>query len=223
VLRISRKALLIFIVITLIFVVRPSLFTSSRKILFEIVIYPLKVVNGIKTAFKSRTRSVRENYMLKEKAAEMALEITRMKSLEKENERLRAALKLKSRLAYKSIGAQVIGRIPSSWIRSVLINKGQRQGIKRRMACATVNGLVGTVVETGPLSSKVMLINDPNSRIGVILGDCRETGILVGTQTGGCKVIYLEMDSQVKPKEKVYTSNIGGFFPEGIESGKLNP
>ncbi len=216
----TRYILAIAILVTLL-ILKPSFFLRTKIFLFEALSLPFKIVNAVKASLKSKSSYIMENAYLREKSALLALELSRMANITKENERLRALLNFKKPHSYKTISAEVIGRIPSTWMNEVLINKGEKHGIKKRMAVCTPKGLVGSVIETGPFTSKVMLITDPNSRIGILLEDSRQAGVLVGTDQGLCKAIYLEMDRDIKAKEMVITSGFGGLFPKGIIIGEV--
>lgn len=175
----------------------------------------------MKDRLAAKPSLVRENSSLKEQAALMALELSRMSEIVKENARLRGLAGFSKSLPYKSVLAEVIGRAPSSWSRVMIINKGARHGIKKHMAVCASKGLVGTIAETGIYTSKVMLLADPNSRIGVTLGETRQSGVLVGVGGYACKIIYLGMDEEVKIGEPVLTSGFGEFLPKGINIGSV--
>ena len=81
--------------------------------------------------------------------------------------------------------------------------------------------LVGRVREAGKVMSKVMLINDIESKVGAIIQKNRDQGLLVGTPEGRCKLIYLAMDSDVEKGDKVMTSGMGGIFPKGLLIGQV--
>ena len=218
---VRKRTLLITLLIVTILIFKPSLVLTSKRIIFEALTIPLKIVKGIRRPFIFRSSYIRENFLLKEKAALLALDIARMESIEIENERLRKLLDFQENFPYKSIAAEVIGRVPSTWTNAVLINRGDKHGIKKNMAVCTSKGLIGTVIETGPFTSKVMLITDPNSRIGVILSGSGQMGVLVGTPEGICKVIYLGLDSEIKHGEKIITSGLGRVLPEKIIVGEV--
>lgn len=220
-LKINKKAVAIAALVILTLVLRPSIITSSKKVLFEVMSYPLRAASNIKNYFATRTMYAKENYILKQKLALISMQFGKTSSILKENERLRGMLAFKKRLPYKSVGAEVIGRVPSTWTSSVIINKGTSHGISKNMAVCTANGLVGTVVEVGPNTSKVMLITDYNSRIGVILEASRQIGVMVGNGRGEARVIYLGLDSEIKNGENILTSALGGVLPEGIQIGSV--
>ncbi len=138
-----------------------------------------------------------------------------------ENARLRNLLDFRKMIPYTSIPAQVIGRDPSNWSNSLIIDKGTLSGIKTNMAVISTRGLVGRIVETGKLSSKALLITDPNIKVGVLIRRNRQGGILIGMPGGRCKIIYIPLDSDVRPGDKVMTAGLGSIFPKGILIGGI--
>jgi len=89
------------------------------------------------------------------------------------------------------------------------------------MPCATVKGLIGSVEEVSPDSSKIMLITDPNSKIGVLLEPSRESGLLTGSPQGECKVIYLPLDSKIRKGERVVAAGFSKTAPKGLAIGEV--
>ena len=79
--------------------------------------------------------------------------------------------------------------------------------------------MVGRVVETNYLSSRVLLINDLNSRIPVTFGEEGIQAILKGT--GGSKPIleYLPEGYNVNQEIEVFTSGKDGIFSPGTPVG----
>ena len=144
-----------------------------------------------------------------------------MKEVSLENERLGKLLKFKKSLRYKTIVAKVIARDTTDWRSAIIVDKGRSLGIREHMPCVTTKGLIGSVAEVGFASSKVMLITDPNSKIGVVLESSRESGVLVGSSQGACRVIYLSLDADIKKGEKVLTAGFSAFFPKGLVVGEV--
>ena len=46
-------------------------------------------------------------------------------------------------------------------------------------------GLLGRIVEVSGNSSKIMLVNDPDSAVGAFIQRTREEGLVLGTLLGG--------------------------------------
>jgi len=216
---IKKRVLLAAVLISILLILKPSIIITTKQFFCDMFSVPLRLMKNLKSSVSSKASYIRENFLLKEKAALLAIEITRNSEISKENTRLRELLDFQKKLPYKSVPAEVIGRVPSTWTRAVLINKGTKRGVKKGMAVCTASGLIGTVVEAGPITSKVRLLTDPNSRVGVVLEKSRQIGLLVGTREGLLKVIYLGIDSNVKLGEDVFTSGLGGAFPKGIAIG----
>ncbi len=162
-----------------------------------------------------------ENLLLKQRIAALSLELARNREIEAENERLRSLLNLKKTLRAETIAACVIGRDSTDWRRSLILDKGAKDGIKIHMPCATAKGFVGSVVEIAPHTSKVMLITDSNSRVGVILEPSRESGLLTGSPEGLCRVIYLSIDAEIKRGDLVVTAGFNPFLPKGLKIGRV--
>lgn len=202
--------------------ISPRIRLGVKNISFTILAKPFETLSRAKTRLKSVKNISDENLELKQRIADLSVDLFRMEGVSKENERLKELLAFSKGVPYKTIVAEVIARDSSDWRRMVIINKGKRSGIKLHMACATTRGLIGTVSEVGPDSSKVMLITDPNSRIGVIVEPSREGGVLVGSPDGSPRVIYLSLDAKVEKKDKVLTAGFGFFLPKGLPVGEVS-
>ena len=83
-------------------------------------------------------------------------------------------------------------------------------------------GLIGRVVDIGVRSSRVLLIDDLNSRIPVVVGPDRERAVLAGDNSLRPKLIYLAANAQVRQGARIMTSGQGGVFPPGIQIGAVS-
>jgi rod shape-determining protein MreC len=214
------KLFLIIVALILISAI-PRLRSALKGFAFDALTAPLRVVRGARGYFARLKGLSDENLLLKQRLAEVSVALARTREARLENERLGALLDFKKTLTYETIIARVVGRDSTDWRRAVIINKGKRHGIRVNMPCATARGLIGRVAETAPQTSKVMLITDPNSRVGVILEPSRESGILTGFAEGRCKAVYLSLDSEIKKGERVSTAGFSAFFPKGLVVGKV--
>ncbi len=141
-----------------------------------------------------------------------------------ENERLVKLLDLKKILPppiKKKIFARVIGRSPSSWDRVLLIDKGSRDGMQINMFVLSDLALIGKIIEVGPSASKVLLITDPSSKVGVLIQRTRQEGVLFGGSLGQCRMKYISVDTKVEAGDVVQTAGLGGFFPKGLPIGTI--
>lgn len=154
-------------------------------------------------------------------------------ALEKENEALRGVqgeaqilLDLFNRARQtpdlERVTAAVIGRDTNPAIRSIIIDKGQLDGVMVGMPVEGARGLVGRVFRTTLDSAQVILITDSASAIPARLGASRATGILRGGGLGGSMIIeWLDLKYQIDVGEVVATSGLGGDFPQNVVIGQI--
>ena len=163
----------------------------------------------------------RENRRLKQKIVELNEENHRMKEMELANERLRQLLQFREKNAPSMIGAEVIGQDPSSWFKSVLIDKGEREGVKKGMAVISPAGVIGQILKTAPHCATVLLITDYNSAIDSIVQRTRAKAIVEGKGENRCELKYLLRSEEVEVGDILVTSGLGGNFPKGLLVGEI--
>jgi len=139
--------------------------------------------------------------------------------IEADNRHLRDLLNVATDTKYQFISARVIGNISGSFIRTILINAGTKDGIATGQAVVNNEGLVGQVVETGIRSSRVLLLTDLNSRIPVSALSSGERAVVSGTNTKHPVLKYVTEDTNITDGELIITSGDGDFFPPGINIG----
>ena len=116
----------------------------------------------------------------------------------------------------------MIGESVSNFEWAVIIDRGSSDGVTLDMPVIAADGLVGRVVKISPTSSKVMLISDPDSRVGVKLASSGERGLLVGGRGEELRLDLINPDTEVLPAEPVLTSGYqGSLFPPGIPVGQV--
>ncbi len=129
-----------------------------------------------------------ENRRLEQEIRTLREQISQLKEYENENEKLRRLLefreksKLREMLA-DSVGAEVIGRNPVNWYRTIVIDRGARDGFKKDMVVVTGDGLVGRIKQVGTIASHVVLILDEDNCVSAIVQRTREHGIVEGRLT----------------------------------------
>ena len=118
-----------------------------------------------------------------------------------------------------SVTARVIGDSGGAFVRSILVNSGRREGVKKGNAALSGKGLLGRVAEVGDRSARVLLINDLNSRIPVVIERSREQAILAGDNSVTPRLLYLPITTTVQVGDRIVTSGHGGAFPVGLPVG----
>ncbi|MFH0763751.1 MAG: rod shape-determining protein MreC [Candidatus Omnitrophota bacterium] len=216
------KALVIISVIALLIVNSKSIASHARVKFVDFISPALKTVHKAASSVRTIVPFAslrRENRILRERINLLNRRIGELKVLSAENDRLKTLLAFRKSIPYSTIPAQVIGRDPTNWSNSIIIDKGSLNGLRDNRAVLFTKGLVGRTIEIGRTSAKVLLITDPNSKVGVLIERNRQGGILVGRPDGLCKVVYIALDSDVAPGDKVITASFGSVFPKDIMVG----
>jgi rod shape-determining protein MreC len=138
------------------------------------------------------------------------------------NVRLQKLLELKESLPPPTLTAEIIGKDPSLWFRTLTINRGSSDGVQKGMPVVTVEGVVGQVLTSSPNYSKVLLATDPNSAIDVITQKTRVQGIVKGLGREAFALHYVLKSAEVEKEDYVLTSGLGGVFPKGLMVGKVS-
>ncbi len=139
-----------------------------------------------------------------------------------ENKRLRQLLDLKQHYyEYTLIPAEIIGKDPTNWFNTILIDCGYNDGIRENMIVITYNGVVGKIIEVAKNVSKVQLILDLNSSVGAMINRSRAVGILRGFSKEFCELEYVQRTEDVKIGDIVITSGLGGVFQKGLPLGTV--
>ena len=186
------------------------------------------VSSGVGNYFSSisNLRSAQtDNDLLKQRVQELELEIRGKDDLAAENDRLRGLLNLKENSKYKVLTARIIGRDPSVWFDSSIINRGSLDGVKLNMPVVSDGGLIGRVTAVGPLTAQFDLITRDKSGVGGVVGEIGSSNIL-GVVAGTSKQDLVEMryvsgSAEVQPGQMVYTTGQDGIYPAGLKIGEI--
>jgi rod shape-determining protein MreC len=231
-----RYSLPIFIVLFLLFaLVLMSLRAKQRKgvdffdaLVMEIcspfqkgATFFIKTIQGTFQQYVFLINLEEENRMLKQKIAQLQEENYGMKEMKLANERLRGLLQFRGKTSSSMIGAEVIGQDPSSWFKSVTIDKGERDGVKKGMAVISPAGVIGQILKTAPHYAVVLLLTDYNSAIDSVVQRTRAKAIVEGKGENRCQLKYLLRADEVAVGDVVVTSGLGGNFPKGLMIGDI--
>ena len=121
--------------------------------------------------------------------------------------------------------AKVLIDKESPFLRSIIINKGSKNGVKAGMVVYDDIYLVGKVVEVNFITSRILLISDINSKIPVTIQPLNIQGIMSGLDKQKGNLQYIKDDKLINKNNEeliVVTSGSGGVFKSGIPIGKID-
>ena len=121
-----------------------------------------------------------------------------------------------------AVVAKVLSDKGSPFLKSIIINKGSKQGLYLGMIAMDGEYLVGEVIEVNYLSSRVLLLSDLNSKIPVTLEPDGLLSILSGTGEDHGVIQYTKRYKEIQNQSIIYTSGTSGLFKAGIPIGRIN-
>ncbi|MFQ5454845.1 MAG: rod shape-determining protein MreC [Nitrospirota bacterium] len=222
---------LLFIIV--LFVVSPKLQKSPIYIIekpISVVIYPFfavfnKVVGGFGNTWSDYVYLLnvkKENKRLHLEINGLQATINSLKEEAEANKRLEKLLEFKRGITYQVSAAKVIGGSSTNWYKAVLINKGEKDGIRVDMGIITALGVVGKIIKVFPDYSQVLLMTDRNSAIAGLIQTTRDKGIIEGMEGGHLRMKYLPFQSEVIVGDVVVTSGLLDDFPKGLMIGTIS-
>ena len=182
---------------------------------------PIRFSGATKDFFIKHIFIYQENEKLKDEIDELKNKNFETLYLRTENNKLQNILQLEKESPYKVVNAKVILDKDSPYLNSVVINKGSNSGIKLGMPVLNNGNLAGRIVEVNFVSSRILLLNDLNSRIPVVVSPKGSQAILSGVGKKNPSLQYLPENFELSDKENlVFTSGKDGVLFPGIPVGK---
>ena len=118
--------------------------------------------------------------------------------------------------------ARVIGKDPSFWFHTIIVDRGENDGVVEGMVALNSDGIVGQVIHVSNNYSKVLLAIAPSSAIDVFVQKTRVRGILKGVGENGYQLHYVLKNAEVSRGDHIVTAGIGGVFASGIPVGTVS-
>ena len=120
--------------------------------------------------------------------------------------------------------AKIIVDHNSPFLKSIIINKGSKDGIKIGTNVYDQSYLVGRVIEVNYKTSRVLLLSDLNSNVPVTIAPQNIQAIITGTGNNYGQIKYIKDGflDKFSGQSIVYTSGTGALFKSGIPIGKLS-
>ncbi len=127
-------------------------------------------------------------------------------------------------LTTSKILAKVIVDHESPFLKTIIINKGSRDGLKIGTNVFDKNYLIGRVIETNYKSARVLLLSDLNSSVPISITPGNTQAIVIGdgVNSGEIKYIKDNLIGEIKDQSIGYTSGTGDLFRSGVPVGRIS-
>ena len=189
--------------------------------LSAIVSYPEKKLNDTVDFLSEYLTVYKENQNLKNKIDKLNTKNLNYIYLENENKRLKEIVGENTSISDGIVSRVLIDK-NGKYLKSIILNKGTKDGVKIGMVVLEKSYLVGQVIEVNYTTSRAILISDLNSNIPVVIEPGSFQSILSGTGKYYGKIKYSKDELDLNDNSFVYTSGLGGNFRAGLPVGKIN-
>jgi len=132
---------------------------------------------------------------------------------------------------YQKVGASVINRNPTTWYRTLTLNRGSKDGVVANDPVVGALGLIGKVVSVSPTTSEVLLILDGEGQVSALVRGSAGNGtfgIVQGTYKRGSRLtpegnlqMLFRREDKVNAGDLVLTAGVGGVYPKDVPIGKV--
>jgi rod shape-determining protein MreC len=171
-------------------------------------------IGGVFTGAGNYWDAAHQNAQLKRERELMLQRIIEAKAISQENRELKSALQLREHSHSPVASGRIVGSSFSSPRRYAIFSAGTSDGVRVGMPVRSAQGLIGRVIDSGALASRVLLISDRASIIPAKILRGGQPVISQGRGDGTVDLRPLEVGrNPFKRGDIVITSGTGGLYP----------
>lgn len=187
-----------------------------------VVSWPADFIDNFKNAINTHDSLVKENLKLKANQLLLHSQLQRLIAIESENNYLKALLQSSRQIKSKTLVAELLAVDIEPFVNQVILDKGSKDGVYIGQPVLDANGIMGQIIQIGPITSRVLLINDPHSGIAVQNTRTGMRAIAVGdSYSGKMRLMYVPKTVDIKENDTFITSGLGDHYPEGYPIGRV--
>lgn len=187
-----------------------------------LVSWPTQFIDYFKSIVSTHDKLIKENLHLKTDQLLLRSQLQRLLAIESENNYLKALLQSSKRVKGRTLIAELLAVDSEPFVNQVILDKGTRDGVYVGQPVLDANGVMGQVVNAGPITSRILLINDPRS--GIYVQNVRNgmRAIAIGdSYSAKIRLMYVPKTADIKAGDTFITSGLGDHYPEGYPVGKV--
>ena len=148
--------------------------------------------------------------------------LRRAQTIIHDNRRLRTLLAIRDRSPDTVVTARLVSSSGSSGRRFAVLNAGAFQGVRPGMPVRGPDGLVGRIIETGPVAARVLLLSDAESVVPVQRTRDGMPAIAAGRGDGHVDIRSVDQTNvRFNIGDLFVTSGIGGLYAPGIPVARI--
>ena len=179
-------------------------------------------ITGLASGAGDYWNAASQNGELKRQRAALMRRMVEAKAIALENQELKKALALRERDRNVVATGRIVGSSFDSPRRFAVLSIGSSDGVQVGMPVRAADGLIGRVIETGHLASRVLLVTDRANIVPARLMRGGQPVIATGRGDGTIDVRPLEVGKNPFVKgDLIITSGTGGLYPPLVPIAKV--
>tara|TARA_A100001011_G_scaffold290017_1_gene301372 strand:+ start:1 stop:843 length:843 start_codon:yes stop_codon:yes gene_type:complete len=177
---------------------------------------PVSNVRVYRNALKTNAYLQQQNILLQD-------ELSRLRTIEKENQELKSLLRLGESYNYPLQITRVVTKQLNTLNNSLSVNVGSNEGIQRGMPLINSDGLIGKVILAASNYSQVMPLSHPLFRVSAQIQGSKANGIITWDISSPSYLImdFVPKTVPIDTGMVIQTSGLGNEFPAGIPIGQV--
>lgn len=164
----------------------------------------------------------KENERLRKELSFSVEKNNQCREIELSNLRLLNFLNFRKTFDRNVLSAEVIGKDPSPWFKTIIIDKGTVDGVEKGFPVVLPEGIVGQVINVSNNYSKVLLIVDWNSAVDGLVQRTRARGIIKGCAPNQCFFKYALRKHDIQTGDIIVSSGLDQVYPKGLRLGHVS-
>ncbi|MCK4812395.1 MAG: rod shape-determining protein MreC [Candidatus Marinimicrobia bacterium] len=168
-----------------------------------------------------KRKVIEENKQLRMDVFRLNQEISHLRSLDTENERLREMLGFRDTSKYELLPSLILYKGFKSGANIITLDKGRNDNVHKNDIIIDKDGLIGRILSSGKRSSISSMIIEPDVRVSVRINPSRVYGILKWHHGNIFVIEDIPTNIDIKPGWTVTTSGFSEIYPPDIPIGVI--
>lgn len=179
---------------------------------------------NLKAASVSKNKLIKQVAELQSEINDLNIQLLKLQNASEENQELKNMLNFKNNNNYKLLTGEIVYKNNSELEKSIMINLGSKDGVKKNDAVIVGGGmLIGKVIKVSPYQSLARLTIDNKSNILATLENAPYTvsGVIQGLQGTNLSFNYIPKNIAIIPKQKIITNGLQENLPPNLFLGQI--
>lgn len=186
------------------------------------VSWPIQLIDKMRRMTSTHDSLIKENLDLRAEELMLKAQVQRLLAIESENNQLKALMRTSAEVKGKVLIASLLAIDADPFVHQVTLDKGSHDGVYVGQPVLDANGVMGQIVEVGPITSRLLLISDAKSGVPVNVARNGVRAIAIGDHyTGKLKLTNVPKTVDIQAGDTLVTSGLGEHYPEGYPIGRV--